>query len=70
MLLFQRIGIFIAAVAVKLEKTCGILWKVGRYPVEDNGNAVLMENVYHFHELSGSTIAGGGGIIANYLISP
>ena len=28
------------------------------------------KGVYHFHELSGSTIAGGGGIIANYLISP
>ena len=70
MFLFQRIGIFIAAVAVKFEKACGILGEVGRHPVEDDGNAVLMENVDHFHELSGSAIAGGGGIIAYYLISP
>ena len=47
------VGIFIAACAVKFVQTVRILREVGRYPVEDDADARLMEQVDHLAELIG-----------------
>ena len=47
-----------------------VLGEVSGYPVEDNADAFLVALVYERHEHIGRAVAGGGSIVAGYLIAP
>ena len=56
--------------AVKISQSVGVLWKMGRYPVQDHANAVFVEVIYKIHKLLRCAVSGGGSKIPGDLIPP
>ena len=70
MFALARIFIFIEGMAVKISQSVGVLWKMGRYPVQNDADTVFMEIIYKIHEILWRAISGGRRKISGYLIAP
>ena len=56
--------------AVKKCKTVFISGKMSRYPVHDNADAGIVQNVNKFGKFVGIAVARGGSIVTRHLIAP
>ena len=56
--------------AIKIGQTVGILRKVGRNPIQNDANAMLMTTVHKGHEIFRRAKSAGGRKIPNGLIAP
>ena len=70
MLAHSGIGIFKQCLAVKICQTMGILWKMGRYPVQNDTDLIAMQHVDQICKILRCSVTGGRCIIAGYLIAP
>ena len=70
MLAFTRICILEERLSVKICQTVGIPREMGRNPVQNNADALFVHIVHKIFEFLWSAIAGGGSIVAGYLIAP
>ena len=64
------IQMLIQTCAVKIRKAEGIFGEVGRYPVQDHADPLLMHIIHKIHKVLTASVAAGGGIITCYLIAP
>ena len=65
-----HILILVAEGPVKFIESVGILGKMGRHPVQNNPDVVLMHDIHKFHELFRFPIPGGRGKVSAGLITP
>ena len=70
MLAHSGIGIFKQCLAVKICQTVGVLWKMGRYPVQNDTDLIAMQRVDQICKILRCSVTGGRCIIAGYLIAP
>jgi len=70
MLALARVLVLIAARAVEVAQTVGVLAEVGGHPVEDDGHALLVHLVHKVHEVLGRAVAARRGKVARDLIAP
>ena len=70
MFALSRVSVFEERLTVKICKAVGILREMSRNPVQDDTDPLFMHIVYEIFELLRSTIAGGGSIVAGYLVAP
>ena len=70
MLPLLRVLIFITLGTVKLIQSLFILWKMCRYPVDDNTDIVFMELVDEIHQILRCSVARGCSKISGHLVSP
>ena len=64
------IRMFITGLSIEIGKAMRILWKMCRYPIENDSDAGLMQNVHHFHKVLRTAVTGGRRIVACHLIPP
>ena len=67
---FTRIGVLDQMGSVEKGETMLVIGKMGRYPVQDHANVVLVEAVDKVHEVPGLTVSAGGGKIPYRLVPP
>src|SRR5690625_435684 len=65
-----RIGMFEKVGAVKIGEAMFIAWKMGRNPVEDDADPVLVQVIDQVHEILRRSVATGRGKIAGSLVAP
>ena len=65
-----RIGMLVEMRAVEVGQAVRVGREVRRHPVEDHGDAVLVQVVDQIHEILRRAVARGGGEIAGGLVSP
>ena len=70
MLSFSGIRVFVERLAVKVRKAVGVPREMGGNPVQDHADALFVQIIDEIHELLGRSVAGGGRIIAGYLVAP
>ena len=66
----QGVGGLVAVAAVELKQAALVSWEVGAHPVDDDADARPMAHIHKTHEIVGSAVPGGGGIIPGDLIAP
>ena len=64
------VGVLVAGGAVKAAKGVGVFGEVGRNPVENHADFVLVAQVHKVAELVGSAVAAGRGVVARHLVAP
>ncbi len=62
--------VFIKVCSVKICQTMFIRGEMGRHPVQDHTDFILMEKVDEKHEILRTAIAAGGSKITSHLVSP
>ena len=62
--------ILIAVDTVKAAEAVSVFGEVSGNPVEDNADTCLVAAVNEVHEHLGAAVAGGGSVVAGYLIAP
>ena len=70
MLALSGIRILIQRLAVEVRQTMGVLGKMGRNPIQDDANLLLMQVIDQIHKILRAAVAGGGRIVAGHLIAP
>ncbi len=70
MLALSRIGVFVQRRAVELPQAMSILGEVGRNPVEDDADAILVAVIDEVHEVFADAVATGYAKVADGLIAP
>ena len=70
MLALPRVGVLVAGRAVELAQAVAVAREVGRHPVEDHADAVLVAVIDEVHEVLRRAVAAGGGVVADRLITP
>ena len=70
MLAQARIGVLVEMRAVELGQAVGVVGEVGRRPIENHAQALLMAAIHEVHEVGGRAVAAGGGEIADGLVAP
>ena len=70
MLALSGIRILIQRLAVEVRQTMGVLGKMGRNPIQDDTNLLLMQVIDQIHEILRAAMAGGGRIVAGHLVTP
>ena len=70
--MFALAGILVLVTAgpVKVGKTVGVLGEVGRHPVQDHADLVLVHIVHKVFEILRRAIAGSRCIVTRHLIAP
>ena len=64
------VGVFVKMRAIEVGKAVGVGREVGGNPVENHGNAVLVQIIDQIHEILRRAVARGGGEVAGGLVSP
>ena len=64
------VGVLVEVGAVEEAEAVFVRGKVGRHPVQDDADAVLVQVVDEIHEILGSAVAAGGGEVAGGLVAP
>src|SRR3989304_7023341 len=67
---FFRVFMLIEGSPVKLNQAVSVSWEMGRNPINDNSDIVLMTVIYKIHEVFGCAESACGGKISCYLITP
>ncbi len=70
MLALARVGVLVQRGAVEAAQAVGVAGEVGRHPVDDHADAVLVAVVDEVHEILRRAVAAGGGVVADGLIAP
>ena len=70
MLTLSGILVLIDMGAVKAGQPEVVLGEVGRYPVQDNADPLLVHIVHEIHEVFRCSVSAGGGEISRYLVAP
>ncbi len=70
MLSLPRVGMLVQVRAVEIRKPVGVLGEVGRHPVDQHANAMLVAMIDKVHEVFRAAVATGRREIADRLISP
>ena len=64
------VRMLVQRLSVKIRKAVSISREVGRNPVQNDADALLVQIVDKIHEFLRAAVAGGGGIVAGYLVTP
>ena len=70
MLALPRVKMLVEAGAVEARQSKGVLGEMGRNPVQDHADTLLMHIVHEIHEVLRRTVARRGRIIPGHLITP
>ena len=65
-----RIGVLVERRAVEQPQAVAVAGEMGRHPVEDHADAVLVQHVDEIHEVLRRAVAAGGGVVAHRLVAP
>jgi len=69
-LALARVGVLVEVRAVEIAQGVPVFGEVGRHPVEDDADAVLMALVNQVHQVVRRPVAAGGGEVAGHLVAP
>ena len=64
------IGVLVQRGAVEPPQAVAVAGEVGRHPVEDHADAVLVAEVDEVHEVLRRAVAAGGRVVADRLVAP
>ena len=67
---FERVGVLVKRLAVKVVKSVLVLGKVRRHPVQNNAYARLVHDVHEIFEVVGRAVTRGGREHSRHLVSP
>ena len=70
MLALPRVGVLKKCGSVESGQPVGVFGKVGRYPVDDDANSVLMAVVDKVHKVLRTSVAAGDTVVADRLVAP
>lgn len=70
MFAFSGIRVLVERFSVKVGQPVGVPWKMGWNPVQDHANSFFVKIIDQIHKVLGHSVAGGGGIVTGYLVSP
>src|SRR5581483_4279865 len=65
-----RIGVFVEMRAVEESQSVSVVRKMGRNPIQDDADALLVQRVHQIHEIVRRAEPAGRSEIAYSLISP
>src|SRR6202165_3119014 len=65
-----RVGGLVEMRAVELRKAVSVAREMRRRPIENDAEACLVTAIDKFHEFGRSTVAAGGGKVAERLVAP
>ncbi len=65
-----RVGVFVQRCAVKGGQTVGVGRKVGRHPVQQHPNAMLVQGVHQVHQVLRRTVTRRGREVTGDLVAP
>src|SRR5262249_6151805 len=65
-----RIGMLVKMRSVEVAESGLVLWKMGRYPIQNYADSALMKMVHEIHEVRRRAEPAGRSEVANRLVSP
>ena len=70
MFALPSVGVFVQRRAVKLRQAVFVLGEVGRDPIDQHADAVLVKVIDEVHEVVGFAVAAGRGEVTDRLVTP
>ena len=61
---------FVKRGAVELPQAVAVAGEMGRHPVQNHADVVLVADIDEIHEILGRAVAAGDGVVADGLVAP